>query len=310
MTRRTFLHRAMTCLALSAVGGCAKTTWPVRGSEKGTARLIFYTDVHARKEWETPLALKKAAAAINAKEPDLVISGGDMITDGFQNSAAFVEHRWEAYMTLHRGIKADLYPAIGNHDLVAAIPEDGTPPAKDPRAIFLTQTGLNRTYYSFDAVGYHFIFLDSIQISGDEYKYHGMIGSEQIEWLKQDLAKVPKSTPIVITTHIPLLSAFYFATRGATTAAPKNRVIVNNVEVLNIIKEHNVILVLQGHLHVKEMIRWRGTTFIDGGAICGKWWRGSYFDTHEGFNHITLAGDHIDWKYIDYGWKVRRPKNK
>lgn len=309
-TRRFFLYKMAAWFALLAGGRSAKIAWPARGSEQGTVRLIFYTDVHARQEWETPTALSKAAAAINKQKPDLVVAGGDLITDGFQNPAAVAAPRWKAYMNLHRGIAADLYPAIGNHDLVAANPADGSLPSKNPRAIFLEQTGLDRTFYSFDAVGYHFIVLDSIQVTGGRYHYQGMIAADQIEWLKKDLQMVSPATPIVITTHIPLLSAFYAASRGATFAAPRNRVVVNNVEVLDIFKDHNLILVLQGHLHVKEMIRWQGTTFIVGGAICGKWWRGSWFDTKEGFGLITLTGDRVEWEYIDYGWQALRPQSQ
>jgi len=56
-------------------------------------------------------------------------------------------------MKMHRAIKADIYLARGNHDLVAAIPEDGTPAADNPRAVYLDRMGLERTYYSFNAVG-------------------------------------------------------------------------------------------------------------------------------------------------------------
>jgi len=147
----------------------------------------------------------------------------------------------------------------------------------------------------------------SIEITGDEYKYQGMIWPEELEWLKKDLSRIPRGTPIIIATHIPLLTAFYSATKGATFAAKTNRVIVNNLDVFEIMKDHNVILVLQGHLHVKELIKWRNTTFITGGAICGKWWRGAYHGTEEGFNVITLTGDHVEWEYIDYGWQARRP---
>jgi len=310
LTRRKFLYRAAAWLAVLAGGSATRVAWPARGSEKGTVRLVFYTDVHTRTEWDTPAALKMAADAINAQSADLVIAGGDLITDGFQSPAAAVAPRWDAYMRMHRSITADLYPAIGNHDLVAARPEDGSPPAADPRAVFLANTGLQRTYYSFDAVGYHFVVLDSIQVTADELQYHGMIGTEQTDWLKQDLSKVSRTTPVVVVTHVPLLSAFYFASRGSTVAAPKNRVVVNNIDVLNVLNDHNVILVLQGHLHVKEMIRWQGTTFIVGGAVCGMWWRGSWFDTAEGFSRITLTGNRIEWEYIDYGWQPRRPANQ
>jgi hypothetical protein len=73
------------------------------------------------------------------------------------------------------------------------------------------------------------------------------------------------------------------------------------------IRDHNVILVLQGHLHAKEMVKWRETTFIVGGAVSGKWWRGSWHGTEEGFNLITLTEGQVAWEYIDYGWEARRP---
>ena len=307
MTRRDFLGRLTAALVLLA-GGCSrKRVWPASCSEKGTVRLVFYTDVHARTEWETPTALEIAADAINTQKADLVITGGDLITDGFDSSAKRAAPRWDAYMKMHHAIKADVYPTIGNHDLVAANPQDGTPAAKDPRAIYRTRMGLDQTYYSFNAVGYHFVVLDSIQIAGDTFQYRGFIRSEELEWLKQDLAKVPRDTPVVLATHIPLLTSFYSATRGATFASPRNRVIVNNLDVFKVIENHNIILVLQGHLHVEELIKWRDTTFIVGGAICGKWWRGPWYGTEEGFNVITLAGDHVEWEYIDYGWVARRP---
>ena len=307
ITRRKFLGRLIAGLPLLAAGCSKKYMGPIRGSDKGSVRLVFYTDVHARVEWDTPAAMEKAAHAINARNADLVIAGGDLITEGFESSAARSAPRWDAYMRMHRSIKADLYPAIGNHDLVGANPKDGTPASDNPREIYLARMGLDRTYYSFNAVGYHFVILDSIQVTGDEYQYQGIIRPEQLEWLKDDLGKVPRGTPIVLVTHIPLLSAFYSATSGATVVPKKNRVVVNNRDVFKVIENHNVILVLQGHLHVKETIRWQETTFICGGAICGKWWRGPWYGAEEGFSVITLTGNHIDSQYIDYGWTARRP---
>jgi 3',5'-cyclic AMP phosphodiesterase CpdA len=211
---------------------------------------------------------------------------------------------------MHRAIKGDLYPVIGNHDLVAAIPEDGSPPALDPRAVYRSQMGLDRTYYFFDAAGYHFVVLDSVQITGGKLKYEGMISREQLEWMKQDLSKVHTSTPVILVTHIPLLTAFYNATQGATFSAKSNRVVTNNLEVFKLMENHNVILVLQGHLHISELIRWRDITFIVGGAVCGRYWRGPWYGTQEGFNLLTLTENRVDWEYIDYGWKERRPRRK
>jgi 3',5'-cyclic AMP phosphodiesterase CpdA len=307
ISRRKFLGKLVGGLALLA-GGCSqKKIWTIKGSDNGSVRLAFYTDVHARTEWDTPKAMAQAVDAINARNCDIVIAGGDLITDGFQSSAVKVAPRWDAYLKMHQAIKSDLYPAMGNHDLVAANPTDGTPAAENPRSVYLNRMGLAKTYYSFDAVGYHFIILDSIQITRDEYQYQGIVSDQQLDWMRQDIATLPKGTPIILITHIPLLTSFFSASQGATHAARPNRVVVNNREVLKTLENQNLILVLQGHLHVNEMIRWQRTTFITGGAVCGKWWRGVWYGTEEGFYEITLSGNQVDCSYIDYGWQAKRP---
>ncbi|MGF1609672.1 MAG: metallophosphoesterase family protein [Kiloniellales bacterium] len=308
LTRRHFMA------ALAATGGLAswitprRQSWAARGVEGRPLRLLFYTDVHARTEWETPLALAQAAESINAQQADLVIAGGDLITDGFQSSMATAAPRWDVYMAMQRSIRPEVHAVIGNHDLVAAIPEDGTAPAADPRAPFLARQGLGRTYRSFDALGYHFVLLDSMQVVGGDLKYEGRIWPEQLEWLREDLARLAPNTPVVCVLHIPLLTAFYAATKGATEPAPSNRAVVNSREVLDILDQYNTVLVLQGHIHVKELIRWRNTTFITGGAICGRWWRGSWHGTDEGYCVLTLHQDKVEWEYVDYGWEERRPR--
>jgi len=306
-SRRAFLRTLGTATAAAV---CMKSAWGdkpvVIQPARSKLRLVFYTDIHTRLEWNTPLALEMAAEKINQCRPDLVIAGGDLITDGFQSSASTVEPRWRAYMKMHQAIRAPVHVVIGNHDLVAAIPEDGSPPSPDPKRIFLEKFGLSQTHRSFTAAGYHFILLDPIIVTGGEEKYHGMIHGEQMEWLKQDLSRISASTPIIVVTHIPLMTGFYQATRGATTPAPANRVVQNNREVLDLFQNHNLILVLQGHLHVDEMLRWRKTTFITGGAICGKWWRGPWFGTEEGFGQIEMEDNLIDWKYVNYGWETQR----
>lgn len=281
------------------------------GGGGGSLRLVFYSDVYARTEWDTPLALAQAADAINRIEADLVLCGGDLVTDGFQApSEAAMAPRWDAYMAFHNAIEGDVHCALGPHDMVAADPDDGSPASPDPRAVFRERLGLAKTYYSFDARGYHVIILDSIQISGDEYRFHGLIWPEEMAWLERDLARVAKQTPIIVVTHIPLLTSFYGATDGATATARPNRVVVNNVELLALFKGHKLHLVLQGHMHVKEMIRWRETTFITGGALSGKWWRGAWHGTDAGFTVVTLANDRIEWDYVEYGWRARRPPNQ
>jgi hypothetical protein len=82
--------------------------------------------------------------------------------------------------------------------------------------------------------------------------------------------------------------------------------VINNSEVLDLFAGHSLLLVLQGHLHAEEMVRWRGTNFITGGAVCGNKWQGPRYRAPEGFGVVTLRPDRVDWKYKSYGWTAER----
>ncbi len=231
---------------------------PPRRSAGKTLRLAFFTDVHASPDWDTPVALAKAAKAINAERPELVIAGGDLIYDGFEVAAAAAEPQWDVYMAMHRAIRAPVEPILGNHDLVAVRPDDGSDPVADPRSVFREKLGLARTWRVIDAEGYRFFLLDSVEISDDELMYHGGISTEQLAWLETELGRTDTDTPIVVATHIPFLSAIPQATKGAMAPLEANHLLVNNREVLELFAEHNLLLVLQGHLHAEEMLALAG----------------------------------------------------
>ena len=85
LSRRRFIGGLAASGVLWAAQPLTQLSRAARKSRGHALRLVFFTDVHARTEWETPIAMAKAAAAINALRPDLVIGGGDYITDGFQS---------------------------------------------------------------------------------------------------------------------------------------------------------------------------------------------------------------------------------
>ena len=157
-SRRCFLKTLGAGGALIASPVLAQTAWTIEGSERGVLRLVFYGDVHARTEWETPTALMMAAGAINAQKADLVLGGGDLITDGFDSTSEEVAPRWDAYMAMHSAIEGEHHAVIGHsghregflphgfvpdgfHKLVAAPGEHARGPAKyaDSRSILAPQ---------------------------------------------------------------------------------------------------------------------------------------------------------------------------
>lgn len=310
ISRRRFLATAAGAGAGLALGWPQRLAWSVEphAADAARVRLLYYTDIHTRLEWDTPEALRMAADAMNAHRADLVLCGGDMITDGYNGSRSALQPRWTTYFEhLHRRLDSEPQVIVGNHDLVGVEPEDGTAPEADPRIDVKERFGLAQTYRSFDRLGYHFILLDVVEVTRDDLKYRGFVDPAQLEWLRSDLAALAPGTPIVLMSHMPLLTAFYQRTDHVSATVPANRGVVNNREVLDLFAGHRLLLVLQGHLHVNEMLRWGETTFITGGAVCGKWWRGTWHGTPEGYGTLDLAGDRIEWNYHTYGWQARRP---
>lgn len=303
-TRRRFLHTAGLAGASVLLGLPTRTSWAAKGSA-GKLRLVFFTDVHALPDLGAPQALAMASRAINKRNPDLVIGGGDLIYDAFEVSAAAAEPQWDVYMKMHRAIRAPVEPILGNHDLTAVRPTDGSVASADPRAEFRKRFDLDPTWRVVDAEGYRIFLLDSVDIGDGELDYRGWINSEQLEWLGDELGRTDTDTPIVVATHLPMLSTIPQATKGSTFSLTENYMVVNNIEVLSLFAEHNLLLVLQGHLHAEEVLRWNGTTFITGGAICGNKWYGPKHGTPEGFGSLTLRPDRVDWEYHALGWEAR-----
>lgn len=300
--RRGFLKSFTAFSALSASPALARTSWSIMGADRGSLRIAFFTDVHASTGGRISRALAKAAASINKERVDLVLGGGDLIDGGFNSTRAQAAAEWDTYMGFHQSISGEVHSAIGNRDLVGVAPADGSVAESDLKVDFRERLGLTQTTYAIDAVGYHIIVLDCLQITENALHYQGRVSTEQLEWLAEDLSGVPSEMPVILLLHMPLATAFFGISKGSIVPSRPDRVVVNNREVLSVFENHNLVLVLQGHTHVAEMIHWRGITFLTGGAISGNWWRGAYHGTQEGFSVLTLNHDNIIWDYIDYGW--------
>ncbi|MCS6770396.1 MAG: metallophosphoesterase [Kiritimatiellae bacterium] len=305
MSRREFWG----ALGAGAVGlgFSRRASWAVEQGPRETVRIAFFTDVHARVEWETPVAMELAADLINRQAADLIIGGGDYITDGLTSSRAAVDHRWKAFRAhLLDKLRQPPILAIGNHDCVGLRPQDGGPPESDPRAAFREELAVRETNFVVEAGDCRIIIIDSVDLTGDDLHYRGYVAPERIAWIREVVERTPEDRPIVLVTHMPLLTTFFQATEGGEASARRNRIVVNAHEVIHAFENRPLPLVLQGHLHVDEIVRWRGTTFITGGAVCGRWWRGPWMGTEPGFGVVTLRRTRVDWEYIPLGWKPRR----
>ena len=64
---------------------------------------------------------------------------------------------------------------------------------------------IGKQYKTYEYNGWKFFLLNSVRFGADR-KYTGGIDTEQMEWIKHELSKTDSHTPVVIVTHIPLMT--------------------------------------------------------------------------------------------------------
>ena len=200
------------------------------------------------------------------EKPDFVVHCGDII-DGEQSlptEEAYYDYFVARLASLH-------YEVLGNHDLA--------PP-------FLKQ--FIRKYggksYSFDLKGFHFI---SLAGEYDQYEV-GHIPEAGLDFIKSDLSRIDKSTPVVIFTHTRI-----------------DR-LKNGKVVLQLLRRRQVKLIISAHRH-KPAISELGTiTCIDIGHC-----RNHPIDPEYGrsFYVVRLTGKRITalpWRWDYKEWECGR----
>ncbi len=269
-------------------------------------RFVFMTDIHVQPERRASEGFTAAIAKVNQLSPDFVITGGDLIMDALGQKQSRADSLYDLYHVLSQKFAMPVYNTLGNHEVFGLYRESGISPQNVDygKAMFLKHMKYERTYYSFDHKGWHFIILDAIGFT-PERKYYGHIDEQELAWLRSDLGNISQSTPIAVSTHIPFASVYGQMTNGPTFAADSGSVVTNAKQVLDLFAGYKLKVVLQGHLHEVEEINFRGVHYITGGAVCGGWWQGDRDGFPEGFVVIDVAGDDFDWHYQTYGWQAR-----
>ncbi len=166
-------------------------------------------------------AFERAVDLVNGlpQQPDLVLFTGDLTHDAEDKDVH--AQRMKRFLDISRRLNvAKIKHVPGEHD---AGSDGGS----------LYREFLGETYYSFDHAGVHFIALDNVSRSKPE------IGPEQLAWLKRDLSRFAKTTPIVVFTHRPLFDLKpeweWFTSDGD--------------EAMNALASFQNVTVLYGHIH-------------------------------------------------------------
>ncbi len=281
-------------------------------------RAAHITDVHIKNDKNAP----KGVAAMFAhmfgqkeKAPELVLNTGDcvMAIDGnIKADAALAQI--DLWKEATQACKAPIKSCLGNHDIWSAKDTSAKLPAEKKGAALMTEVlGMPAPYYSFDMGGWHFISLNSMC----NWPNYGSLTPEHMTWLKKDLEKTPKSTPVCVLSHLPILSITSLVYGDSCRKNNDNLVPgawqhADCWAITEVFRKHpQVKLCLSGHMHTCDRVEYRGVWYICGGAVSGAWWDGSEYGFPPCYGAIDLFADGtFDYRFVDYGWAARQWKGK
>jgi 3',5'-cyclic-AMP phosphodiesterase len=168
---------------------------------------------------------QEAIKRINAlsKAPEFLLHTGDLSHLSQADEFDTVEQ------VLKTSKASKVFYVPGEHDVLS-----------DNGALYMERFGkgtLGQGWYSFDQKGVHFIGL--VNVIGKGEIDLGILGQDQLDWLKKDLAPLSTSTPIVVFAHVPLWEVYAKWGWGTSDGA----------QALDLLKRFGSVTVLNGHIH-------------------------------------------------------------
>jgi len=276
-TLRTPLRRF---LLFGPVLACLFTWAPLSPAEEHALTFFGWSDQHVQTNGDGS-HLVPAIEAMNrlpgekyperiggtVDKPAFVFGCGD-ITEWPTNAA---KKTYEELLT--RRLKFPAYDIAGNHDEGGKVPSETI-----KRWIAARHGGLS---YTFDSAGVHFIALFS---KYDESLNNPVqpVSAEALDFLRKELAKTAKDTPVVVAMHLCYDS------------------IANRDALADAFGDANVILVLGGHYHQSKVDRFRGIAFVQLPSPA-KNGPGQFMVVRISRKRLVA----IPWSYRDHRWADR-----
>lgn len=273
--------------------------------DKPVLRVAHITDVHLKNEFGAPAKFTKCLHHLQQQTPkvDLILNGGDIVFDMNKENIKTIEDQWKLYNGI---LKSDnnipVRYCLGNHDIWWN--ENNKGQAVYGKQYSLNQLQMPKPYYSFEQAGWKFIVLDSVHLDIDNTWYIGKLGNEQFSWLENELKNTDANTPILVLSHIPILTATLMIEDNIVNKWQMlgGDMHTDTSKIINLFYRHpNVKLCLSGHIHLRDKVEYNNVTYICNGAVSGAWWEGNRRQTAPGYGILDLFADgHFQERYVNY----------
>lgn len=301
--------------ALAASGAAAK---PARTR---VLRVAHLTDFHIQPERDafTGVAECLRHAQSLKDRPQAILTGGDLIMDGFAQPYERTKAQWDLFQTVLKDeCSTPVFHTLGNHDIWGWDKAKSRTQGNEPgwgKAWACEMIGRDRPYGFTDIAGVRIISLDSVreEPTNSRFGYVGYCDDEQYAWLESTLAGTSPQTPVMIVSHIPIVSATGLIGPKTEMKTDDHRVSrgIMHADASKLAalfrKQPNVKTCLSGHMHLLDRVEIQGVTYLCNGAVSGGWWRGANNGTEAGYAIVDLYSDgSVEREYVTYGWEYRQ----
>jgi 3',5'-cyclic-AMP phosphodiesterase len=267
---------------------------------KRVLRLAHLTDIHVAPEGVSVRGLLDCLKTVHEMpdRPQLILNGGDCVSDVFAQNEARAKVLFDLWMRIVKErCEIPIRHCIGNHDVWGWDKSRSGCTGDEPKfgkKWVMELYGLEKPYYSFEQAGWKFIVLDGTFPHGNGYK--ARLDDEQFEWLKAELQRTPATTPVLVLSHMPIVSACALFDgdneKSGDWVVPGAWVHIDARRIVELFHQHkNVKLCLSGHIHLFDRVVYNGVTYICDGAVSGRWWGGNYHQTPPGWGLVDLYDD-------------------
>jgi len=243
--------------------------FPLRKQDEPTAfNVVLFTDTQPESLAEVGYIRDDVVAQTAGVAAAFGITHGDVMFDDLSFYAR--------YNNIVGTIGLPWYNCCGNHDMNLEAPDN-----THSRDTF--QRTFGARYHAFQYGGTTFFILDNVEYLGTDPskpngfgKYRGRFGADQLTFVRNVLANVPRDSLVVVSHHIPL------KTNQGTDPAIAN---IDNRDFLAAISTHTHTVSFSGHTHTNE--HWylgADDGYTAGGthhhhvlaAVSGSWWSGPF----------------------------------
>lgn len=248
---------------------------PLAGSDD-KHRFIIWADPQVKNEKDVEKLMNQSVPDMLQhfqQQDDVLLHGicvGDIVWDE--------HHLYKDYDAAISKMNIPFFQVLGNHDQDYKGDDDSV-----SDTTFKATYG--PTYYSFNRGKVHYVVMDDVRYLGKGRSYDGFIPEHQLEWLKKDLAFVPKDHLVIVCLHIPVYSG-----------------VINRDALYEIIKPWKTHI-MSGHTHTNNNIEQGNVYEHVHGTVCGAWWTGPICGdgTPPGYAVYDVDGADLKWYYKTVG---------